>query len=174
MKFTPERSGSFFIPHENVESWPVVTLDGEQWFVAPIPFAPVAIGDAAEVCARYGCEVPTADLVDAIAAAADIRTEPHARATDGTPATMASESTYADQERINLERILNSGCPGVDALIYGTHKDVIVNSKGKYGLYGWISKEGKVHQPAFFGHGGFWIDYSQGVRPVRKKEKQEE
>lgn len=174
MKFTPERSGSFFIPHENVESWPVVTLDDEQWFVAPIPFAPVAIGDAAEVCSRYSCMIPTPALVDAIAAAADIRVEPHWRKTNGTPAQMASEKAYADQERINLERILEVGCPGIDALVYGTHKDVVLNADGKAGLYGWITKSGETLQDEFYGHGGFWIDYSQGVRPVRKKEKSDE
>lgn len=53
-------------------------------------------------------------------------------------------------------------------LLVGAFKDVVRGPDGRIGLYGWHQLNGKPIQPYFTGHAMDWIDYSQGLRLVRK------
>lgn len=155
---------------QNVDEWPIVATERGAYRVAPRPIAPIAIGDAILVCQELGCELPDPALVDAIYEQANIWLDPIILKHDGTPKTMASPNAYSKHAALVLAS-LNKAAETTDigplALIVGTHKD-IVSVNGKLGLYGWKTRNGRVIQPVFTGHGGYWIDYSQGVRPVKK------
>jgi hypothetical protein len=43
-----------------------------------------------------------------------------------------------------------------------------VTNEGILGIYGWHRCDGSVVQPFYAGHARGWIDYSQGVRLVRR------
>lgn len=145
--------------------WVRVQYNGQTWDVAPSYIAPVGIAEAEAIAAEHDCELPTPGLVDAIWKAADLKVVPLPRQHDGTPATMASQATFDDQyKRIQAEI---GGRPY--KLIAGTHKDVVRDpTTGKIGLYGWHMLNGVPIQPPYYHHAGAWIDYSQGVRLVRK------
>lgn len=152
-------------------SFAEVELDGVIWEVAPIYVAPVAIGQARDLVARLGCELPTPALVDAIWKAADMKIDAAKMVYaghDGTPRTMNSPETHARQAE-KLRELVGDRSFGVDwKLLAGAFKDVVIHN-GKIGLYGWHRIDGRVIQPFFGGHALAWGDYSQGVRAVRKK-----
>lgn len=137
----------------------------ENYLVAPEYIYPVQIGHAAEIARLNGCELPSRELVDAIFQAADLRVAPIPLKHNGTWAQMASSDAYQKHEELlQIQMCLH---PEGYKLLVGTHKDIIVKN-GKAGLYGWHQPNGKVIQPPFFGHGNYWIDYSQGLRLVKK------
>lgn len=146
-----------------------VAHDGITWLVCPIYIAPVGIGEAVELAAQAGCELPSPGLVDAIWRAADLKVDANAmvRQHDGTPATMDSPETHADQAA-RLARIIGDRSLGRDfKLLAGAFKDVVLKD-GKVGLYGWHRADGTTIQPFFGGHALAWCDYSQGLRLVRR------
>jgi len=148
------------LPSIPIDAWPIVELAGFRWRVAPVPWAPIAIGDATVVAAAYGCELPTKELVDAIAKAADFHVEP----------TLLTNTT--EKLTINCQRhawIVAGQLAGVEPeqLVVGTHKDVIRTPQG-LALYGWHRRNGTVWQPVYHKHIASFYDYSQGLRLVRK------
>lgn len=52
-------------------------------------------------------------------------------------------------------------------LLAGSQKDVVTQD-GVLGIYGWHTLGGLPLQPFFSGHARGWIDYSQGLRLVRR------
>lgn len=147
-----------------------VKLGTEAWLVSPVYVAPVGIGQAKDLAARLGCELPTKELVDAIWKAADLRIDGSKmiRQHDGTPKTMDSWDMHATQAR-RLADLVGDRSLGRDFhLLAGAFKDVVVE-KGKVGLYGWHRATGAVIQPFYGGHSLSWRDYSQGLRLCRRK-----
>lgn len=159
------------IPDLDVDNWPTVECNGVLWAVSPVMWAPIAIGDAKQVAEAYGCEVPTEELVMAIHSASHVKLSPLLRNHDGTPATMSSNVVYEDQKSKILSQLnaLGLDFASQKVIITGTHKDIIQDDNGKCGIFGWsLRADGTWIQPAFFGHGGFWCDYSQGLRLCKK------
>ena len=145
-------------------NWVRINYNGEDWDVASDYIAPVAVGDGEIIAKSYGADVPTAGLVDALWRAADLKLDPLPRTSDGTPKTMASQEAFDDQQaRINAQI---AGRPFT--LLAGTHKDIVRAPSGKLGIYGWQKSDGSNIQPLSTIHYPGWIDYSQGVRLVRK------
>lgn len=135
------------------------------YLVAPVYAYPVSIGHAEDLAKEHGCELPTPKLVDAIWKAADLRIPPPTRSHNGTIKEMANREVFEDQRK----RIDAAIGGQVFQLLAGTHKDVVrCPNTGRVGLYGWHSLDGKPIQPPFYGHSRDWIDYSQGLRLVRK------
>ena len=59
------------------------------------------------------------------------------------------------------------------ALVAGTKKDVVIakavfEMPGRVAIYGWHYPDGKPIQPVYTGHTASWVDYSHGVRLVRR------
>ncbi len=173
-----------------------VDCDGVTWLVAPLYVAPIGIGQAAELAAALGYELPTPALVDAIWRAADLKVPPHRmlRAHDGVH--MNTPELAAEQAEAIAAFLAERGIQGLGRdyrLLAGAFKDVVRDpATGKVGLYGWhvdlndpeaaagIRKSGvPIHETAtlgpgsviqrpFYGHVLSWADYSQGVRFVRR------
>lgn len=149
-----------------ISEWPIVEHAGQRWSVAPIYITPIAIGQAHDVARAMGLALPTPGLVDAIWRAADLRIDAMKmirRDHDGTPKTMASYEMFVSQATLLAREI--GGRPY--RLLAGYAKDV-VNVDGVLGLYGWHRADGSVVQPFYSKHARGWLDYSQGLRLVRR------
>lgn len=152
-------------PDDRPEGWVSVFSDGVEWYVAPIYIHPMGIGAAEDYARAYGCELPSPALVDAIWRDADLRIDATkmVRQHDNTLKTMASREMFDSQAAL-VERAF----AGRDfRLAAGYCKDVVAHN-GKVGLYGWHRLDGSVIQPFYAGHARGWIDYSQGLRLVRR------
>lgn len=148
--------------------WSLVSVGTSFWRVAPSYIWPIGIGQAEEFARSLSCELPTPELVDAIWRAADLKLEPIARSVDnglldGWGTSMSTLATFNDQ----AARIEAQIAGREYRLLAGMCKDVVVHD-GKLGLYGWHKLDGRVVQPFFAGHVRGWIDYSQGLRLVRR------
>lgn len=172
---------------DDVAGFVEVELNGERWLVSPIQIAPVGIGEALTRARDLGFELPSPELVDAIWLAADMRvpSSKMVRVHDGvhmnTPALNAAEVEA-------IETFVGGRSLGVDYKLVTAFKDIIIGPDGRLGLYGLhvspddeaaVKKLGyqlypavtpgmKVIQQPFYGHVLTWIDYSQGMRLVRR------
>lgn len=150
-------------------SWVYVSHGLATYLVCPIYVPFVSIGEAEDLAARLGCELPSPALVDAIWLAADLRIDGRAMVRsdhDGTMRTMASAEMFRTQEE-RLARQIGARALGRDfRLLAGAFKDV-VREGGKVGLYGWHGAYGTPIQPFYSGHVRTWRDYSQGLRLVK-------
>jgi len=145
------------------ESWPIVELAGERWHVAPRYIAPVARGDVLALADAWECDVPSRELVDAIWRAADVRLDPYSLTRPPTLAEASSWAAYADQAA-RIERAL----AGREGLVVGTHKDFASLGGGRIDLYGWHTLAGRPIEPGRTSHSATYVDYSQGLRLVRR------
>lgn len=157
--------GATSYPDGPVESWPVVEHAGEAWHVAPVYVAPIARGDVLAVCDAWECDLPTIDLVDAIWRAADLRLDP--RRLFRSPNDRANGASLAayQAQRERIARLVD-GQPFT--LLAGTHKDFARGPGGRVDLYGWHLLTGAVVEPGRTSHNDRHIDYSQGLRLVRR------
>ena len=59
------------------------------------------------------------------------------------------------------------------AFVAGIKKDVVVSNKlrekpNRVAIYGWHYPRGEPIQPLYAGHVDWYVDYSHGIRPVRR------
>lgn len=164
-------------PGPELRGFVEIELEGATWQVCPVYVGPIGIGQARDVAASLGCELPTPALVDAIWKAADLKIDANVMTNgthDGTPKTMDSPAIHAAQAD-KIARAVGNRSLGVDYfLLAGAFKDVVqrknpANGKVEIGLYGWHRPNGTVIQPFYSGHALAWRDYSQGLRLVRRK-----
>jgi hypothetical protein len=127
-----------------------------------LPLTPPAAQAALEAA---GCLLPTRKMVDAIAAAAELRIEP-APLPPGPD--MVTFSKFMEHDRI-VDALLP---PEGGGLMAGAKKDVVLSPAtpaGKVAIYGWHRKDGRVIQPLYSGHTESWVDYSHGIRAVQRR-----
>jgi hypothetical protein len=98
-------------------------------------------------------------------AAAKLHLEPH-------PLTEMREApaTFLQHHRI-IEEQLKGNERGV--FVAGIKKDVVVSNKlmekpNRVAIYGWHHPDGQPIQPLYSGHVDWYVDYSHGIRPVRR------
>ena len=119
---------------------------------------------AMRVAATLGCSLPTRKMADAIHAQAGLRLEPR-------PLTEDRESftTFARYNGI-IQSQMKGAKPG---LMAGVKKDVVLSNRlaekpGRVALYGWHRPGGTPIQPLTIVHHEGYVDYSHGVRLVRR------
>lgn len=129
---------------------------------ARIPMTPAT---AQAFCDAFGCVLPTRKMVNDIWAAATTHVEPR-------PLTEAREAspTFLQHDRIIAEQL--RGAPR-GAFVAGHKKDVVVSNKlaeraDRVAIYGWHYLTGLPIQPLYTGHVDWYVDYSHGIRPVRR------
>jgi hypothetical protein len=123
------------------------------------PYTAQAFGDA------FGFVLPTRKMVNDIWAAAPVHVEPR-------PLTQNRDSalTFLQHQRIIEEQL--AGQPrGV--FVAGIKKDVVVSNtlltrSNRVAIYGWHYMNGEPIQPVYAGHVDWYVDYSHGIRPVRR------
>lgn len=179
----------------NFDGFVDVECGGVLWKVSPVYFSPVGIGEAHEIAARAGCELPSPQLVDAIWRAADLKVSPAKtiQKHDGNVATMNSPEAYRRVSEGIAEGVGGKSLGRDFRLLAGPLKDVVTDGK-RIGLYGMHVEDtnefaaelrarsglalpthptvtpgvGFVVQPPFYGHMPSWVDYSQALRLVRR------
>ena len=116
-------------------------------------------------CDAFGFTLPTRQIVNQIWNAATVRVEP-------MPLTEERESplTFLQHNRM-IEGVLNGNQRG--ALVAGIKKDVVVSPsiaarKDRVAIFGWHHTSGEPIQPLYTGHVDWYVDYSHGIRPVRR------
>ena len=116
-------------------------------------------------CDAFGFVLPTRKMVNDIWTAATTHLEPR-------PLTVERESplTFLQHHRI-IEDQLKGIVRG--AFVAGIKKDVVVSNKlleraQRVAIYGWHYTSGQPIQPVYAGHVDWYVDYSHGIRPVRR------
>ena len=139
----------------------------DDYFLCPL--SPVT---AQSIADRIGCVLPTRRMVDAIYAAAAVRLAPEPIAPSPAMTTVPvflahHEIVWKQRSALLVERALG-------ALVAGHKKDVVitprlVDAPGKVAIYGWHRTNATPIQPLYLGHSDAWVDYSHGVRLVRRE-----
>jgi len=127
-----------------------------------IPMTPYT---AQAFCDAFGFVLPTRKMVNDIWKAARTHVEPR-------PLTELRESPLTFMQH---DRIIQGQLKGArhDAFVAGIKKDVVVSNliaarPDRVVIYGWHYLSGEPIQPMYSGHLNWYVDYSHGVRPVRR------
>jgi hypothetical protein len=130
-------------------------------------FVPLGLEAALAVAQRFGFELPTPHMVDAIYEAAPVKLAPlplppgeQMRST----AYFVHHNQLIDEQRAALPAPLGE-------LTSGDKKDLVLTSRlwtdpGRVAIYGWHRGVGDPIQPLSTVHGARYSDYSHGVRLV--------
>lgn len=125
-----------------------------------VPMTPMT---AARVADAFGCALPTRKIVDEVYKAAMVKLEPRPL----TEAREAVETFVQHHTIIERQRAGNTG------LVAGIKKDVVVTNRlaekpHKVAIYGWHKLDGAPIQPLTIVHRDTYVDYSHGVRLMRR------
>jgi hypothetical protein len=131
----------------------------DDWTRVPLtPMSANLIADSLQ------CMLPTRKMVDDIYRAARIKLEPIPMYAfrDSSP-TMYHHHLIIEGQR-----------QGRTGLIAGIKKDVVNTGMlrtrpGRVAIYGWHKQDGKPIQPLYTGHINWYVDYSHGIRLVRRR-----
>jgi hypothetical protein len=127
---------------------------------------PLTPQTAQRVADAFGCHLPTRKVVDEVYRAATVRPAPR-------PLTSDRESVESFLLHDAFVRVLVGGrAPG--ALVAGVKKDVVVSNRldekpDRVAIYGWHTADGKPIQPLTVVHRDRYVDYSHGVRLMRRE-----
>jgi hypothetical protein len=116
-------------------------------------------------CDAFGFVLPTRKMVNDIWTAAPVHVEPRPLTQDrDAPATFLQHHRIIEEQLAGAERGL---------LVAGIKKDVVVTNKllerpSRVAIYGWHYLNGQPIQPVYAGHVDWYVDYSHGIRPVRR------
>lgn len=126
---------------------------------------PMSPHTAQVFCDAFGFVLPTRRMVTDVWHAATVKLEPR-------PLTEARESplTFLEHHRI-IDRQLDGF--GRRMFVAGNKKDVVVTGKlrerpARVAIFGWHRTNGDPIQPLYAGHADSYVDYSHGIRPVRR------
>lgn len=116
-------------------------------------------------CDAFGFVLPTRKMVNDIWSAASVQVEPRplTQARDAPP-TFLQHHDIIEEQLAGRER---------GALVAGIKKDVVVTNKllerpKRVAIFGWHHVHGEPIQPVYAGHVDWYVDYSHGIRPVRR------
>lgn len=125
---------------------------------------PMTPQTAQAFCDAFGFVLPTRKMVGDIWKQAEVRIEPR-------PLTQQRESplTFLEHHCI-IEGQLKESMRG--KLVAGIKEDIVVtprlDSSGRVAIFGWHRENGEPIQPLYTGHVDWYVDYSHGIRPVRR------
>ena len=118
-----------------------------------------------DFCDAFGFVLPTRKMVNDIWAASKTHLDPR-------PLTVKRESplTFFQHHKIIEEQL-----KGIErgTFVAGIKKDIVVTNKlaeapKRVAIYGWHYPTGVPIQQVYTGHVDWYVDYSHGVRPVRR------
>ena len=126
---------------------------------------PLTAMAAQQLADSFQCFLPTRKIVDDIYQAAQVKLAPMPMfAFRDSPVTMY-------QHHLIIEGLRN----GRKGLIAGIKKDVVIAALltrsaklNRIAIYGWHQLNGKPIQPLYAGHVNWYVDYSHGVRLVKR------
>lgn len=127
---------------------------------------PLTPGAAQQIADSMHCFLPTRKIVDDIYQAAQIKLAPLPMfAFRDSPVTMY-------QHHLMIEGLRK----GRKGLIAGIKKDVVISAQlirsaktNRVAIYGWHQLNGKPIQPLYTGHVNWYVDYSHGIRLIKRE-----
>jgi hypothetical protein len=126
---------------------------------------PMTPQTAARIADAFGCALPTRKVVDEVYRAATVKLEPR-------PLTEAREAvaTFARHHAIIEQQRAGKSFGG---LVAGIKKDLVVTNRlaerpNRVAIYGWHKPDGSPIQPLTIVHVNWYVDYSHGVRLMRR------
>lgn len=132
---------------------------------------PLTPATAQRIADLLDCVLPTKKMVDAIYQTASLKLEP-------LPIPPSKEMTTAPvfaqhNATVRTQRAAAVAAHPLGALVAGHKKDIVLTPRlatapGKVAIYGWHRADGRPIQPLYLGHTSAWVDYSHGVRLVRR------
>jgi len=130
-------------------------------------FVPMGLDAALTVASRFGFELPTPKIVDAIYAESAVKLRPQP-----LPAGNAMRSTdyFVHHNLLITEQRMELDAP-LGELTSGHKKDLVLTSllwrvPGRVAIYGWHRAVDAPIQPLSTVHGARYADYSHGIRLV--------
>ena len=130
-------------------------------------FVPLGLEAALDIADRFGFDLPTAKLVDAIYAESAVKLPPVP-----LPAGDQMRSTdYVVHHSELISRQRNAIGAQLGELTAGDKKDLVLTNRlwqipGRVAIYGWHRSADQPIQPLSTVHGARYADYSHGVRLV--------
>jgi hypothetical protein len=126
---------------------------------------PMTPQTAARIADAFGCALPTRKIVDDVYRAATVKLDPK-------PLTEARESPATFLHHNDLIEEQRAG-RRLGELVAGVKKDVVVSNRlaekpSRVAIYGWHTADGKPIQPLTIVHRDTYVDYSHGVRLMRR------
>ena len=127
-----------------------------------VPMMPTT---AARIAEAFGCALPTRKIVNDIYKAATVKLEPRPLPNHGMDPTQFFEHNKVIEGQRDGKKLGD--------LIAGIKKDVVVTNKlgerpNRVAIYGWHRLDGRPIQPLFLGHVNTWVDYSHGIRLMKR------
>lgn len=131
---------------------------------------PMTPASAMAIAKAFGCALPTRKLVNDIYEQAEIKLEPK-------PLTEQREAvrTFVQHNQIiEQQRAATQPRARLSQLIAGHKKDIVITPRlkekpNKVAIYGWHKLDGKPIQPLYVGHADYYVDYSHGVRLIKRE-----
>lgn len=126
---------------------------------------PMTPQTAARIADAFGCALPTRKVVDDVYRAAGVKLEPKPMTADRErPATFLRHNALIEEQRAGKK---------LGELVAGVKKDVVVSNRvaerpSRVAIYGWHTLDGKPIQPLTIVHVDWYVDYSHGVRLMRR------
>jgi hypothetical protein len=127
---------------------------------------PMTPASAETIADAFGCSLPTRKMVNDIYNQTEIKLEPR-------PMTEQREAvgTFVAHNAIIQEQLAGKRR---GALVAGDKKDVVLSNRlneqpHRVAIYGWHKLDGKPIQPLTIVHGNGYVDYSHGIRLVKRE-----
>jgi hypothetical protein len=145
-----------------IEVMPDYLAIGSDTDFVRVPMTPQT---AARVADAFGCALPTRKVVDEVYRAATVKLEPKPMpAARESPATFLRHNAVIEEQRAGKK---------LGELVAGIKKDVVVSNRlsempGRVAIYGWHKTDGKPIQPLTIVHTEKYVDYSHGVRLMKR------
>lgn len=133
---------------------------------------PLTPATAQAIADRLGCVLPTRRMVDAIHRAAPLKLAPSP--IPPSPAMTTAPVFAQHNETVREQRAAALTAHPLGTLVAGHKKDVVITPQlaakpDKVAIYGWHRLDGTPIQPLYLGHTAKWVDYSHGIRLVRRE-----
>lgn len=145
-----------------VEVMPDYLAVGSDTDFVRVPMTPQT---AALIADAFGCALPTRKVADEVYRAAAVKLEPKPLTEDRERASSFLKHNALIEEQRRGQKL--------GELVAGTKKDVVVSNRlaekpGRVAIYGWHKLDGKAIQPLTTVHGEKYVDYSHGVRLMKR------
>ncbi len=150
-----------FVTYEVAPDYLAIGSDDDFVRVPITPMTAQVVADA------FGCTLPTRKMVNDIYTQARVKLAPLPLTEDRTSVT-----TFLQHNGLIKWQRENSSAP-LGHLTAGIKKDVVITNRlkekpNRVAIYGWHKLNGKPIQPLYTGHVNIYVDYSHGVRLVRR------
>lgn len=162
-KVTVKAKGTAGKDHTSViEVMPDYLAIGSDTDFVRVPMTPQT---AARIADAFGCALPTRKIVDEVYRTATVKLEPKPMTMDRElPATFLRHNAIIESQRAGKT---------LGELVAGIKKDVVVSNRlsekpNRVAIYGWHTIDGKPIQPLTIVHGETYVDYSHGVRLMKR------